>query len=142
MLEIMVRYHGEHVRRLEKTPVGDWLDLASAEDVTLKAGEYRALSLGVSMRLPEGYEAHIAPRSSTFQRYGILQTNGVGVVDNAYSGDGDVWRMPVYATRDTVIRAGDRICQFRLMPVMPPVTLTEVARLPDKDRGGLGSTGR
>ena len=102
---------------------GDWIDLRAAEEVTLKAGESRLISLGVSMKLPEGYEAHIVPRSSTFKRWGILQTNSMGVVDESYAGDEDIWRMPVYAVRDTHIQLNDRICQFRIVEKMPPVEL-------------------
>ena len=62
------------------------------------------------MQLPEGYEAIIAPRSSTFNRFGLIQTNSIGVIDNTYCGDLDIWMMPVVALRDTQIREGDRIC--------------------------------
>ena len=113
----------------------------AAERVELNAGEFRFISLGVSMKLPEGYEAHIAPRSSSFRKWGFLQVNSVGVVDNSYSGSGDIWMLPVYATRDAVIEENDRICQFRIMQRMPPVTFTEVDALDDHDRGGFGSTG-
>ncbi|MGI6030112.1 MAG: dUTP diphosphatase [Eubacteriales bacterium] len=141
-MEIEIRYHHSGLPRLEKLTQGDWIDLRAAEEVVLQAGEFRLISLGVSMRLPRGYEAHVAPRSSTFGRWGILQTNSVGVIDESYSGDGDVWKMPVYATRDTVIHFGDRIAQFRIVEKMPPVTFVEVQRLEGPDRGGFGSTGR
>ena len=139
-MKIQIRYHGD-MQPLEKLPNGDWIDLRAAETVTLRQGEYRAVSLGVSMKLPAGYEAHVAPRSSTFKRWGVLMVNGVGVIDESYCGDGDVWAFPAYAVRDTVIEKGDRICQFRIMQKMPPVTLEAVERLRDQDRGGVGSTG-
>ena len=78
----------------------DWIDLYAAETITLKAGESTLIPLGVAIALPDGYEAHVAPRSSTFKNYGLIQTNGVGVVDWSYRGDNDQWYMPVYATRD------------------------------------------
>lgn len=93
------------------------------------------------MKLPDGYEAHIAPRSSTFKNFGIIQTNSVGVVDNSYSGDNDEWLMPVYALRDTVIKAGDRICQFRIVECQPEIVFETVEHLSVIDRGGVGSTG-
>ena len=93
------------------------------------------------MQLPEGYEARTAPRSSTFKRWGLLQANSVGVIDNSYCGTNDEWKLPVYATRDTVIEKGDRICQFRIFAVQPPVTFEECDTLSDTDRGGFGSTG-
>ena len=141
MEKIKIKYHDSDLIRIEKIDKGDWVDLRAAEEVCLKAGEYAMISLGVSMRLPDGYEAHIAPRSSTFKNYGILQTNSVGVVDNSYSGENDIWRMPVYATRDTVIRKNDRICQFRIVERQPELIFEEVEQLGGKDRGGFGSTG-
>ena len=107
----------------------------------MKAGEFRLIPLGVAIALPEGYEARTAPRSSTFRRWGILQANSVGVIDNSYCGTNDEWKLPVYATRDTVIEKGDRICQFRIFAVQPPVTFEECDTLSDTDRGGFGSTG-
>ena len=120
----------------------DWIDLHTAEEVTLKAGEFRLIPLGVAIALPEGYEAHIVPRSSTFKNYGILQTNSMGVVDCSYCGDNDQWRMPVYATRDVTIEKNARICQFRIMQNQPPLRFTRVERLDGPDRGGCGSTGK
>ena len=120
----------------------DWIDLHLAEEVTLKAGEFRLLPLGVAIALPEGYEAHIVPRSSSFKNYGILQTNSMGVVDCSYCGDNDQWRMPVYATRDVTIEKNARICQFRIMRNQPPLRFTRVERLDSPDRGGFGSTGK
>lgn len=140
MITVQVRYHGG-VPPLQKLPQGDWIDLRAAETVTLKAGEYRLISLGVSMRLPKGYEAHIAPRSSTFQKWGVLQANSLGVIDESYCGDGDIWYFPAVALRDTVIERGDRICQFRIVKKMPDVALEEVDFLSAPDRGGIGSTG-
>ena len=119
----------------------DWIDLHAAEDVTLRAGEFRLIPLGVALALPEGYEAHITPRSSTFRRYGILQTNSMGVVDGSFCGDGDQWHLPYSATRDLTIDKHARICQFRIMENQPPLTFTQVDRLEGPDRGGFGSTG-
>lgn len=119
----------------------DWIDLRCAQRTELKAGDFRLIPLGVAMALPEGYEAHVAPRSSTFKKWGILQVNSMGVIDNSYCGDNDQWMMPVYATRDTVLEFGDRICQFRIMQNQPQLTFLEVERLEGADRGGFGSTG-
>ena len=119
----------------------DWYDLRSAEDVELKAGEHKLISLGVSMKLPEGYEAHIAPRSSTFKNYKVIETNSVGVVDNSFSGTNDVWKFPVYAMEDTVIHKYDRICQFRVIKNQPKIHFVKVNILGNADRGGHGSTG-
>ena len=120
----------------------DWIDLRTAEEVTLKAGEFRLIPLGIAIALPEGYEAHLAPRSSTFKNYGILQTNSIGVVDWSYRGDNDEWRMPVWATRDVTIEKGARICQFRIVENQPKLNFVRVEHLEGPDRGGFGSTGK
>lgn len=141
MNKILVRYHNNNIDKIEKINKGDWIDLRAAETVELKAGDYKIISLGVSMKLPDGYEAHIVPRSSTFKKWGVLQTNHMGVIDNSYSGDDDIWGMPVLAMRDTVIHENDRICQFRIVKQMEQVELQQVEHLKDANRGGFGSTG-
>ena len=140
-MEIKVKYHAD-IHPLEKTERGDWIDLRVAEDVEMKAGEFKIISLGVSMKLPEGYEAVVIPRSSTFKHWGIIQTNHFGLIDNSYCGDNDVWMFPALATRDVLIEKNSRICQFRIQRKMGNVRLTTVDKLEDVDRGGLGSSGK
>ena len=143
MEEIKVKYFVDGIDELcYVAGKSDWIDLHAAEDVTLKAGEFRLIPLGVAIALPEGYEAHIVPRSSTFKNYGILQTNSMGVVDGSYCGDNDQWRMPVYATRDVTIEKNARICQFRIMKNQPELCFIRVEHLDGPDRGGFGSTGK
>ena len=143
MEEIKVKYFTNDIDELCYVDgKSDWIDLHTAEEVTLKAGEFRLIPLGVAIALPEGYEAHIVPRSSTFKNYGILQTNSMGVVDCSYCGDNDQWRMPVYATRDVTIEKGARICQFRIMKNQPQLEFLTVDHLDGPDRGGFGSTGK
>lgn len=141
MLKLQIKYHSKEIEKIKKIEKGDWIDLRSAETVNLKAGQFKLISLGISMKIPEGYEAHIAPRSSTFKTWHILQTNSIGVVDNSYSGNNDIWMMPVYATQDCTISVNDRICQFRIMEKMPEINFEEVDNLEGPDRGGIGSTG-
>ena len=138
---IKIKYHND-IRPLEILDNGDWIDLRAAEDVNLEKGDFRIISLGVSMKLPEGYEAHIVPRSSTFKHWGIIQANHMGVIDNSYCGDNDIWKFPVIATRDAVIYKNDRICQFRIMKKQPCVRFDTVEHLNGPDRGGFGSSGR
>lgn len=138
---IQIQYLNDEVERLRFIDgKSDWIDLRAAEDVSLAAGSFHLIHLGVAMKLPAGYEAHIVPRSSTFQNFGILQTNHMGVIDESYCGPSDWWRMPVYAVRDTQIRKGDRICQFRIMRHQPRIRFEETV-LAGEDRGGFGSTG-
>ena len=141
MKEIKIKYHNQNIDKLAKISKGDWIDLRAAENVSLKAGETKLISLGVSMKLPYGYEAHIVPRSSTFKNFGVIQTNHCGIVDNSYSGTNDIWKFSAHAMRDTTIHENDRICQFRIIEKMPEVIFEEVDTLDDTDRGGFGSTG-
>ena len=114
--EIKIKYHSSDIEPLRYIDgKSDWVDLRSAENVTMKAGEYKMISLGVAIKLPEGYEAHVVPRSSTYKNFGILQTNSMGIIDESYGGNDDVWHFPAYATRDTEIHVNDRICQFRIV---------------------------
>ncbi len=141
-MEIKVRYFSPELERLSRLEgKGDWIDLRSAEDVELKQGEFHLLNLGIAVELPEGYEAHVVPRSSTFKNFGVIQTNHMGVIDQSYCGDGDVWKWPILAMRDTKISLNDRVCQFRIMKNQPPLEFLEVEHLEGKDRGGFGSTG-
>lgn len=141
ILNIKIKYHNKNVEKIEKIEKGDWIDLRAAETVTLEAGDFKIISLGVSMKLPDGYEAYVVPRSSTYKKWGIIQTNSIGIIDNSYSGDNDIWGMPVVALQDTTINEGDRICQFRIMKKMDEVEFEEVEKLDGSDRGGFGSTG-
>lgn len=140
---IKVKYFSDKVSKLEYIAgKSDWIDLRAAEDVELKQGDFKLIPLGIAMQLPKGYEAHIVPRSSTFKNFGVIQANHMGVVDESYCGDNDQWYFPAIALRDTSIKAGDRICQFRIMEHQPQIKFEETDRLSGKDRGGFGSTGQ
>lgn len=141
MEQIKIVYHNKNLGKIENLEVGDWLDLRAAETVEMTAGEFKLISLGISMKLPEDYEAHMAPRSSTFKKWGILQTNSVAVIDNSFSGTNDIWKYPALAMRDTIIYEGDRICQFRIMKKQPEIEFIEVKELDSENRGSFGSTG-
>ncbi|MBO5160417.1 MAG: dUTP diphosphatase [Lachnospiraceae bacterium] len=143
MKNIQIKYFTDEIEKLTYIDgKSDWIDLRAAREMELKAGQYAMIPLGVAMKLPEGYEAHIVPRSSTYKNYGLIQTNHMGVVDESYCGDNDQWHMPVYALRDTVIHVNDRICQFRIMEHQPRIVFEEVENLNAPDRGGFGSTGK
>lgn len=143
MEKIQIKYFTDKIEPLTYVDgKSDWIDLRAAEEIVLKAGEFKLIPLGVAMRLPKGYEAHVVPRSSTFKNYGIIQTNHFGVIDETYSGDNDQWFMPVYAVRDTQIHVNDRICQFRIMEHQPTIVFEQAEKLDSTDRGGFGSTGK
>lgn len=140
--EIEIKYHNPNIIKISKISIGDWIDLRAAETIEMSAGETKLISLGVSMKLPDGYEAHIVPRSSTFKNWGILQTNSMGVIDNSYSGNDDIWKFPAYAIHNTEIKENDRICQFRIVKKQPEIEFAEVDKLNGENRGGFGSTGK
>ena len=140
---IQIMYHTDKIEKLRYIDgKSDWIDLRAAERVEFKKGDWKLINLGVSMRLPEGYEAHVSPRSSTYRTWGLVQTNSVGVIDNSYSGPDDVWMVPMLATRDTVVEINDRICQFRIMKNQPAIEFVETEMLSGSGRGGFGSTGK
>lgn len=142
-MNIKIKYHTDEIDKLTYVDgKSDWIDLRASEDINLKAGEFKLIPLGVSMELPKGYEAHLIPRSSTFKTWGIIQTNSMGLIDKTYCGNNDIWKMPVYAVRDTIIHKNDRICQFRIMEHQPTIEFEEVNCLDGKERGGFGSTGK
>lgn len=141
MKTIKVKYHSD-IDRIEMIPQGNWTDLRAAETVELKKGEYKMISLGVSMELPEGYEALVLPRSSTYKKYHVILANSMGVIDESYKGDNDIWQFLAYALEDTVIPKNERICQFRIIKHQPKVEFDEVVTLGNPDRKGIGSTGR
>lgn len=140
-LSIKIKYHND-ILPIDMFDNGDWIDLRAAEDVEMETGDFRLISLGVSMKLPEGYEAHVVPRSSTYKHWGIIQANHMGVIDNSYCGDNDIWKFPAIAIRDTKIYKNDRICQFRIVRKQPEFEFEEVHHLSDVDRGGFGTSGR
>ena len=140
-VDIKVLYHDDNLIRFEKNPKGDWIDMRAAEDVSMRAGEFRLISLGVSVKLPEGYEMVIVPRSSTFKYWKIIQPNSPAIIDNSFCGDNDIIKYPAYAMGDTEIHKNDRICQFRIQQNQPTINFVEVDHLDGESRGGFGSTG-
>lgn len=140
---INIKYFTD-IEKITKIDKGDWVDLRAAQDIEIRAFEHKLIPLGVAMELPQGYEAIVAPRSSTYKNFGIIQANHIGVIDESYCGPNDQWFMSAIALRDTVIKKNDRICQFRIQKKMPEdVVLNEVNEMRSaNDRGGFGSTGK
>ena len=140
---IRIKYFTDKIDKLTYiNGISDWIDLRAAANVSLKKGESALIPLGVALELPEGFEAHVVPRSSTFKNFGIIQTNHMGMIDESYCGDDDQWFLPVLAVRDTVIHTNDRICQFRIMEHQPVISFEECEHLNGRNRGGFGSTGK
>lgn len=142
METIKIKYFDKEIDKITKIEKGNWIDLRSAETVKLKKGEFHLIPLGVGMKLPDGYEANIVPRSSTYKNFKVLQTNSFAVIDNSYSGDNDQWLYPVIAMEDTIINKNDRICQFRINKIQPDIEFEEIEHLNDVNRGSFGSTGK
>lgn len=150
---------------------GDWVDLSAAKDFVLNApqagtlkgkevkhrdvvSEVTYIPLGVAMQLPKGFEAIMAARSSAPNKLGIMQANGIGVIDNTYCSDTDEWMFPAVSLRKTSIAVNTRICQFRIQLSQRAtfwqklkwffssgIEFVEVDSLNNEARGGLGSTG-
>lgn len=132
----------EGLKPIVQAHEGEWIDLRSAIDIEMEAGEYKKIPLGVAIQLPDGYEAIVAARSSTFAKWGIIAANGIGVIDNLYCGENDEWSFPAIALRKTHIHKNDRICQFRIIYQQPSFDMETVKKLGNADRGGFGSTGK
>lgn len=155
---------------------GDWIDLKAAKDIKLNAAQsgtlkkktvegegvgYRNVEmntsyipLGVAMKLPNGFEAIVASRSSGPKKLNIFIPSGIGIIDQVYSGNGDEWNYVASSMKATTIHKGDRICQFRIQLSQKAtmwqklkwlfnsgIKLVEVDDLGDNNRGGFGTTG-
>lgn len=167
-MKIKVKYHNPKCK-FNFIDKGEWIDLRAATTVefaapfanTLNNGrkardvefDYKMIPLGFAMELPKDFEAIVVPRSSTFKSWGLVQTNHLGVIDSSYSGNNDIWHMPVIATREAAVLEGERICQFRIQPSQKASVLTklkwlftnkiefvEVDDLQNANRGGFGTT--
>ncbi len=138
---IKIKYFNKKHSTITQVPGSDWIDLYTAEDEDLKAGDFKYIPLGVAMKIPDGMEAILTMRSSTYKKYGLIQTNAIGVIDNSYCGEDDEWKVPAKADRDIVIPADTRICQFRIQYKQPVVKFDNVDHLSSISRGGFGSTG-
>ena len=156
-MKMRIKYF-DGATKMEKITKGNWIDVYSNADIFVPVGERAMIPLGFALELPQGWEGHLAPRSSTFKTWGIIQTNSVGVVDDTYIGDNDQWHLPVYCLtanckvneneiptvdgrQGVWIRKGDKIGQFRIMEVMPEIEFDEVESFGNADRGGFGTTG-
>ena len=122
---------------------GGWIDLRCAQDTLIMPHKATIVPLGVNLRVPEGYETIIAPRSSTCLRHGILMGNSIGIIEQDYCGNLDELGMvAVNFTDDAVtVEKGMRICQFKVVRAMPDVLLNFVGDMGSANRGGYGSTG-
>lgn len=142
-MDIKIKYFS-NVPPLEQVEGSDWIDLRVAQDVSLLGNKFKVVPFGVGIKLPKGYEAHIVPRSSTFKKWGVIQTNHMGVVDESYCGDNDQWRWPMYVLErrpKTKIPKGTRVAQFRIVKKQPKIVFKMVDSFGAPDRGGFGSTG-
>lgn len=149
-MNIYIKKHNPRLITPEQVPGSDWIDLRAAEDVWIPEGESALIDLGISVELPEGYEAHIVPRSSTFKHYGLTQPNHVGIIDNSYCSNEDRWKWLVFCQqgrdfidgrKGTMVHLNDRVCQFRVVKNQPKIKFIEVESLYGTERGGFGSTG-
>lgn len=156
--------------KFESIKKGEWIDLKSAVTCQLISPYAHTLNgkrekrevvfddykipLGIGMKLPEGFEAHILPRSGTFNNYGSILANSQGIIDSSYSGPNDQWTYQAVALRDCIINEGERICQFRIQLSQKATVWQKIKWLftnkiefefvddyEGENRGGFGSTG-
>ena len=141
-MTVRINTHGNPVPKQYGN--GDWIDLSAADDCVILPGEYKEISLGISMELPEGTFAMVVPRSSTYKKYHIIRVNSIGIIDQAYKGDNDIWRFPALnvSGEPTYISKGDRIAQFKVFDKGENISFNSVESLGNEDRGGIGSTGK
>lgn len=141
-MQIKIKY-SEGMEEIVQAHEGEWYDLRCGKDITMWAGDFAMISLGVAIELPEGFEAIVAPRSSTFEKYEIIMTNGIGVIDNAYCGNDDIWHFPAYKIKGepVTIKKNERIAQFRILYRQPNCDIIKVDHFEGENRGGFGSTG-
>ena len=155
-LKIKVKRHN-NVPLPKVIEKGEWVDLTAAEDLHIDhKGGYAMFSLGVAMQLPDGYEAILAPRSSTPKKFGIMVPNSFGIIDNSYNANDDIWKMTAYCIKQggTDIHCGDRVAQFRIQLSQKAtvwqkikwlfssgIEFVDVEDLHNEARGGFGSTG-
>ena len=140
-IDINIKYSDPNMPKLEMTERGDWVDVRAAKEYNLPANTHALIDLGFACELPEGYEAHLAPRSSSFKKWGFIVTNSIGIIDNSYCGNDDIWKLSIYTTRETTINKYDRIAQFRIIRKQPYIVFFEVESLGSPSRGGFGSSG-
>jgi dUTP pyrophosphatase len=124
------------------TPGSSGLDIRASEAVVIKPGDHHAVTTGLFVEIPEGYEAQIRPRSGLAFKNGVTVLNAPGTIDSDYRGEIKVILVNLGDVNFSV-EPGDRIAQM----VIAPVTRAELVRvegLNDTQRsdGGFGSTGR
>jgi len=146
MLKVLVKQlpHGKGIplpRYMSDHAAG--MDLYAAVDLEMVVppGEWKLVPTGISIALPEGYEAQVRPRSGLALKQGISILNTPGTVDADYRGEVGVILMN-HSRENLVIRRGDRIAQM-IINKIERIEFEEVEELPDSERGagGFGSTG-
>ena len=124
------------------------IDLYTKDDIVIEAGEFALIDLGVSMQIPKGYKVDMRMRSSTFKKYGLIQTNALALIDSTYTGVDDVIKLPVFKplTKQDIeayiangnynlqgfspsrvaIPKHTALCQIEIVPCMEEIELNEL----------------
>ena len=141
MPKIKIHYFSPDAPRLQLTKTGDWIDLYCAQDMTLHAGDFALVPLGVSMQLPEGYEAQVRPRSGLALKHGITVLNSPGTIDSDYRGE--LMVLLINLSQDPfTVNDGERIAQLVIARHEQAVlTAVEVLDETERGAGGYGHTG-
>jgi dUTP pyrophosphatase len=109
--------------------------------VTVESGSIKLIPTGISMAIPEGYEAQIRPRSGLALKHGISMVNTPGTIDSDYRGEINVILIN-FGDKPFVISRGDRIAQMVINKVeLPEIIEVEELDITERGEGGFGSTG-
>ena len=125
-----------------KNPGDSGMDICSNEDVRVLAFNWKLISTGIYLEIPEGYEVQVRSRSGLAAKYGLMVLNSPGTIDSGYRGEVSVILMnhnhfPYDVTK------GDRIAQLVMASVVRAdiVTVSELSTT-ERNEGGFGSTGK
>ncbi len=118
-------------------------DLYARTDVTVKPLTPTIVPLNIVVKIPKGYMLLLASRSSLPLKKGLMIANGIGVIDQDYSGDKDEVGLQVlnFTKKNVVVKKGERIAQAMFVKIGKVVTFKKVKKMKTKSRGGFGSTG-
>ncbi|MDD2565816.1 MAG: dUTP diphosphatase [Candidatus Gracilibacteria bacterium] len=125
-----------------ETPGACAFDFKCSEQITINPGEYALVETGTVVETPVGFVLLTAPRSSTFKKFGLIQVNSCGIIDQDYCGDNDTVKFPFMNLRKepVTLNVGERIGQGMFVKIEKP-EIEVVETMGNKERGGFGTTG-
>jgi len=124
------------------TPGSVAFDLYVREAASIPAHEFKMLPTNLIIKTPPGYMLMLSARSSSAKKKGLNMRNGIGIIDQDYSGNEDEIHLLVQNLTDTEkhIERGERIAQGTFVKI-ETAEWQEVEAMDETSRGGFGSTG-